>query len=108
MKLCINFSRSRNASWFAVLLAAALPVMGAPVVQTGETQVVPRSVFDQPTNPKEGRDPFFPNSLRPYASAVVPNTRTSDLSSLVMEGTSGDPEHRLAIINTANKTADPK
>jgi hypothetical protein len=60
---------------------------------------VQRSVFNQPANPREGRDPFFPGSLRPYASNVVPSAPSTDLSSLVMQGTSGPPEHRLVIIN---------
>ena len=30
---------------------------------------IPLSVFVMPTVQKEGRDPFFPNSMRPYASA---------------------------------------
>jgi hypothetical protein len=99
MKHCINSFRSRNSPFLAAMFAAALSVTAAPVVQTNETQVVQRSVFNLPANPKEGRDPFFPGSLRPYASTVVPSSPTSDLSSLVMQGTSGDPEHRLVIIN---------
>ena len=99
MKRCIDYFWSRNFSWFAALFAAALPVTAAPVVQNNETQIVQRSIFKLPTNPKEGRDPFFPGSMRPYVSAVAPSAPTSDLSSLVMQGTSGTPEHRLAIIN---------
>ncbi len=101
-----NFFWSRNFAWLAVLFAAALPVMAAPLVQTNETPVltnevyvVQRSVFNMPASTKEGRDPFFPNSLRPYASAVVPSAPTTDLSSLVMQGTSGAADHRLVIIN---------
>jgi hypothetical protein len=95
----IKFFWSWNFPWLAVMFAAALPVTAAPAVQTNETQVVQRSIFNPPTSPRDGRDPFFPNSLRPYASAVVPSSQTSDLSSLVMQGTSGDPDHRLVIIN---------
>jgi hypothetical protein len=98
MKHRVNFFRGRNFSWLAAVFAAMLSATAAPVVQTNETQLVPHSVFNLPSNPKDGRDPFFPGSLRPYAS-IVPSSPTSDLSSLVMEGTSGPPEHRLAIIN---------
>ena len=97
--LRINFFWNWSPAWLAILFVAALPSVAAPVVQTNETQVVVRSVFNQPANPKEGRDPFFPGSIRPYLSAVVPSASTTDLSSLVMQGASGDPDHRLAIIN---------
>jgi hypothetical protein len=59
--------------------------------------VVSRSVFVLPTNPKEGRDPFFPNSTRPYEDAASKNP--GDLSSLVLRGISGSVDHRLVIIN---------
>jgi hypothetical protein len=104
----INIFRRRNLAWLAVLFATMLPVAAAPLVQTNETQVpattnltqaAPRSVFDQPASPKEGCDPFFPTSVRPYASAVVPNAPTTDFSSLAMQGISGSPDHRLVIIN---------
>ena len=60
MKHRINFFWSRNFIWLALMFAAAAPVTAAPVVQTNDTPVVPRSVFVQPANPAEGRDPFFP------------------------------------------------
>jgi hypothetical protein len=59
----------------------------------------PRSIFIQPSSPKEGRDPFFPLSTRPYTSAVPVTTNTTDLSSLVIVGKSGPPDHPLVIIN---------
>jgi len=103
-----NIFRQRNLAWLAVLFAAVWPVTAAPLVQTNETpvqattnltQVAPRSVFNQPASPKEGCDPFFPTSVRPYASAVVTNAATADFSSLAMQGISGAPDHRLVIIN---------
>lgn len=97
--LRINFFRNWSLVRLAILFVTALPAAAAPIVQTNETQVVMRSVFTQPANPKEGRDPFFPGSVRPYLSAVAPSAPTTDLSSLVMQGASGDPDHRLAIIN---------
>jgi len=105
---CITIFLSRNLAWLAVLFAAVWPVAAAPLVQTNDTQVqtnlnltqvVPRSVFNQPTTPKEGCDPFFPTSVRPYASSVIPNAPTTDFSSLSMQGISGAPDHRLVIIN---------
>jgi len=57
-----------------------------------------RSVFVLPANPNEGRDPFFPDSLRPYESAVV-NNHTAEITSLIFKGVSGPPGHQLVIIN---------
>jgi hypothetical protein len=99
----INIFAIRNLAWLAVLFAAVLPATAAPLVQTNDTAMAPRSVFIQPTSFREGRDPFFPGSTRPYvaaaASSAPTNAPTSDLSSLVMQGTFGTSDHRLAIIN---------
>src|SRR5690349_8025648 len=32
---------------------------------------IPQSVFEMPKDPKAGRDPFFPNSSRPYGTIVA-------------------------------------
>jgi hypothetical protein len=95
----IIFFWNWNVARLAILFVSALSAVAAPVVQTNETKVVTCSVFSQPASPKEGRDPFFPKSIRPYLSAVAPSAPTTDLSSLVMQGASGNPDHRLAIIN---------
>lgn len=34
----------------------------------------PKSVFTLPSKPQEGRDPFFPDSTRPYEEAVAATT----------------------------------
>ena len=65
--LRINFFWNWNVAWLASLFVAAQSAAAAPVVQTNETKVVMCSVFSQPASPKEGRDPFFPRSIRPYA-----------------------------------------
>jgi len=39
-------------------------------------QELPLSLFVSPTNQKEGRDPFFPNSMRPYPKKEVLRTTT--------------------------------
>ena len=58
-----------------------------------------RSVFILPSNSKEGCDPFFPKSNRPYETAAVANTQTGNVASLVLKGFSGSQNHRLVIIN---------
>jgi hypothetical protein len=106
----INFFQGRHLAWLAVLCAAVAPGTAAPLVPAGDlparadansTQAAPRSVFIQPANLQDGRDPFFPTSVRPYVTvaAAVPNAPTTDLSSIVMQGISGSPDHRLVIIN---------
>jgi len=88
-----------RAVWFCVLMGV-LPIAAAQTNGPAVTPpLVPRSTFIQPANAKEGRDPFFPLSLRPYASAVVPTANTTDLSALAIQGMSGSPDHRLVIIN---------
>jgi hypothetical protein len=51
-----------------------------------------------PTNPKEGRDPFFPESTR-MAEVPVAATQTASVTSLKVPGISGRPGHMLAMIN---------
>lgn len=62
---------------------------------------LPKSVFVLPANPDEGRDPFFPNSTRPYATSTpaAPARPAAAPVSLVLKGFSGPVDRRLAIIN---------
>ena len=95
-----KFYRNARTMLFYIVFAAALPAVAAlPVVTTGGGQPAPRSVFSLPTNSKEGCDPFFPASLRPYENAVAIGNHAGDLTSLNMQGISGPPGRRLAIIN---------
>lgn len=61
--------------------------------------VIPKSVFVIPPSSGEGKDPFFPN-LRDQISAgpKKPGEKASP-ADLTLQGISGSPEHRLAIIN---------
>jgi hypothetical protein len=107
-----------SAAFLGLSLAAALPQAQPRVpVQTNLTASVtnsapakvaladlpiPQSVFINPTNQQEGRDPFYPRSTRPYGSSVV--SRTNQVAvvpsvDLHLKGFSGPPSHRLAIIN---------
>jgi hypothetical protein len=76
------------------LAAAGASALGQPVDKTA----VRRSVFVMPTNPQEGRDPFYPESTRPYASAVVSHVAPVT-TTLVIKGFSGTPANRMVIIN---------
>jgi hypothetical protein len=98
----VIFFRSMKAALLFAVFAAALPVLAAPAVQTNDTaELAPRSIFKQPANPQEGRDPFFPSSIRPYQGTVVPGAHAAggDVGALVIEGFSGAPGRRLVIIN---------
>lgn len=98
MKWRAKSSKNTIAALLAVVLASGLPVVAAPVAQPSAAQLAPRSIFILPANPKEGCDPFFPASLRPYESAV-PSGAHGDLTELRLNGVSGPPNHRLVIIN---------
>lgn len=70
------------------------------IAQTGISADSTRSTFIIPANPKEGCDPFFPKSTRPYdAAAAATSGRQANLTSLVIKGFSGTADHRFVIIN---------
>ena len=78
----------------------SLAATNAPPIQAE----IPKSVFLIPTTPQEGKDPFFPRSMRLFASAVV-KTNVQPLATipppveLRLNGISGTADRRLAIIN---------
>jgi hypothetical protein len=107
----VNSCISSVAALLSAALVTVLPVAAAPVAAPAATpaathvaqlvtpEVTLRSVFVLPANPKEGRDPFFPASTRPYEDAASKNPVAGDLTALVLKGFSGTPDHRLAVIN---------
>ena len=99
MNWCVISSKSAVAAWLSAGFVMVLPVAAAPVAQPPAPEVVLRSTFVVPTNPKDGRDPFFPNSTRPYETVSVARPHVCEVSSLVLKGISGPPDRRLAIIN---------
>lgn len=94
--------KSRFQNVTALLLPAmilwALPLVAAPPHSPAKTNSV-RSVFILPTNPEEGRDPFFPKSTRPYEMAMTRTNSAVEVTSLVVKGVSGSTDSRLVIIN---------
>ena len=88
-----------------ILLILAALTCGPVVMQAGNKVPPPpaqtRSVFIIPTNPKEGRDPFFPESTRVF-DQMATASRTNQavvLPPLTVLGISGTPGNLLAIIN---------
>ena len=57
----------------ALTMAGVLRMPAAPPARPATPPVPPKSVFVLPSRPQEGRDPFFPNSTRPYDEARVLN-----------------------------------
>jgi hypothetical protein len=84
----------------ALLAGAARPVDAAPAgaAAAGNTNVPVQSVFNLPSSPSDGRDPFFPNSMRPYEQAMVKSHHT-DITSLKIRGFSEIAGRRYVIIN---------
>jgi hypothetical protein len=70
---------------------------------------LPKSVFIIPTAPQEGKDPFFPLSMRLFASAVVKtdgHPAAPPVVELKLNGISGTVDHRLAIVNNRTFEAE--
>ena len=99
MNWCVNSSKSAVAAWLSAGFVMVLPVAAAPVAQPAAPEVVSPSVFVIPMNSKDGHDPFFPNSTRLYETVSAARSHAGDVSSLVLKGISGPPDHRLVIIN---------
>lgn len=93
---------------FAARAAQPRPTAPAPapaaVTNALPVPQIPKSVFVMPATPQDGKDPFFPRSMRPYgpghetvkASPQQPAVVVVDLR---LNGISGTAERRLAIIN---------
>lgn len=91
----ISFA-AMTALMFLSLSAFAAPVKQSSKTTVAETNTVPQampSLFTMPSNPSQGRDPFFPNSKRPYESATA--KPGNDASDVILRGIVGD----VAVIN---------
>lgn len=99
MKLKPTANSFRNlAAVFIPMVFVGLPSLeAAPILASTGTNIV-QSVFVLPDAPKEGRDPFFPNSIRPYKDRV-PLGQTP-VSSLKLEGITRSHGKVFVIINS--------
>jgi hypothetical protein len=98
---CIVTHALATATLFAADAAPATPekpaqAERAPAVAANNAKSIPRSVFTVPTNPAEGRNPFFPKSTGGTASTKSPQT---DTISLVVTGFGGTASKKLVMIN---------
>jgi hypothetical protein len=95
-------------------LAFAAGAAPAPAASAGQAKAAtsaapaepepPKSVFNNPANPQQGKDPFFPQSTRrlPAPPQVVSPGTTNQpvvVVDLDLKGISGAANRRLAIIN---------
>ena len=92
---CVSNAQSTNS---AATTFATQPPFIEPAV--------PQSTFTQPKRREEGRDPFFPKSIRPYGEEAKPKNvpTVTPIAELTLKGISGTPEQPLAIINTTTFT----
>ena len=89
--------------WFAAETLPAAPAPGgaaatpksAPAATPRAEVKIPVSIFVWPSNPAEGKDPFFPNSKHPYTEPVIKQTLTNAPITLTLNGIS----RGLAMIN---------
>lgn len=85
------------AGLLAMTVAGLLPLRAAPPAKTEVPP--PVSKFVVPGKPSEGRDPFFPDSLRPYSSGPKNEARGPDLSEVALKSIMGTAPNLFAIIN---------
>lgn len=82
-----------------VLLGAGAPAVFADQPKAAPVKPVPaKSVFTMPATTHDGRDPFFPESSRPYEDAVA-SKHTVEATAFVIKGFSIEHGHPMVIIN---------
>jgi hypothetical protein len=81
-----------------VLVVAGLTAAHSEPAKTAPV-TPPESVFVMPSGPREGRDPFFPESTRPYEDAAPAKPHTVEIASFVIKGLSIENGQSMVIIN---------
>ena len=90
--------------------AKAAPALNKQKGETANAQrvdgAIARSQFSLPRKVAEGRDPFFPNSTRPYGAEVTTKAvgESTPEVEFLLKGISGTAEQPLAIINNTTFT----
>jgi hypothetical protein len=82
----------------ALVASSAPAVLGEPPKGAPAKPVPAQSVFVIPTSSRDGRDPFFPNSIRPYESNPT-SKHTVDTTTFTIRGVSIENGHSMVIIN---------
>lgn len=101
MKLRIQIIPVLLAAWLPLAVAGTLPLRAAltPPLAANTNNLATVSKFVIPTKPSEGRDPFFPNSMRLYAGKVDRQNDDPAPTGLALRSILGIPPHDFAIIN---------
>ena len=86
------------AALLPMAAAGPLPLFAAPPPQHAKLEIQP-SVFVIPKDPSEGRDPFFPASMRVFIGNPENQIRGPALAELTLKSILGTPPHVFAIIN---------
>jgi hypothetical protein len=82
------------------LAAAGVPAVFGDTPKAAPAKPVPaRSVFMMPANARDGRDPFFPESNRPYEDAMAAQHATVDATAIAVKGISYEHGRAMVIIN---------
>ena len=97
MKPRANTFRSLLAALLLVVAATPLALIAAPPAKVEIPPAV--SVFDYPNNASEGRDPFFPDSTRVYASNPDAQAHGPAATDLSLKSIMGTYQRPFAIIN---------
>lgn len=97
-KTRINLFQGLMAALLSMTAGAGLLPLAAQPVAPSPKPDASQSVFNFPDNPKQGRDPFFPDSQHPYQESNADHPG-AQITSLKYVGVSGPRNHRLAIIN---------
>ena len=91
-------------AYLKISLIVALAAAGAPLLFAAPPKAAPakpvpvHSLFVMPANPREGRDPFFPESPRPYEETLTATNR-ADASPITIKGLSIERGRKMVIIN---------
>ena len=101
-----------RASCFCVLAAICANAASSKAPGTGKNSVVatftpvdiPQSVFVAPATPKDGRNPFFPQSVAAQPVIKTKESTQIDMSGFVLNGITSPPR-RTAMIN--GRTFEP-
>jgi hypothetical protein len=82
------------------LAAAVAPVVWGDPPKTAPIKPAPvHSAFTMPGSPRDGRDPFFPESTRPYEEAMATTAHPTFENAFAVKGLSYEHGHAMVIIN---------
>ena len=88
----------KKFSILALAVGPGLPVLGEVPKAASTNSVSALSVFVMPASARDGRDPFFPESSRPYESSLTITNQPQAIL-LTIKGLSVEHGRAMVIIN---------